>query len=114
MLPKNRRIERSYFDKILKNSKRYNSTSFVLYVMKNVDGDGVPTKFSFSVSKKVLKSAVKRNKHRRIGYSVIKNNIKDIKPGYYCFFVYKKGFYEEFDSINKDILGLLYSSSVIV
>ena len=54
------------------------------------------------------------NEKRRIGYSIINGSLKDIKPGYFCFFVYKKGFFEEFESIKKDIIELLYLSSVII
>jgi ribonuclease P protein component len=44
----------------------------------------------FSVSKKVVKTAVGRNKQRRRGYSAISKVYPTVKPGYFLFFVYKK------------------------
>ncbi len=113
MLKKNRRIQRSYFKKIITESKRYHSTSFVLYLSK-INNNTTPSKFSFSISKKILKSAVKRNKQRRRAYSVIKNDLEKIKPGFFCFFVFKKGFHEKFSDLEKDIKGLLSSSGVLI
>ena len=44
--------------------------------------EGKNSKFSFSISKKVEKSAVLRNKMRRIGYKVIENELNSIKKGF--------------------------------
>src|SRR3989338_9997717 len=90
MLPKKRRISRKEFPYILKNGKRYNSPSLLLYVAP-ADRDGSKeSKFSFSVSKKVCSKAVDRNKLRRWGYSVVSDNLKQIGFGYFCFFSFKK------------------------
>lgn len=114
MLPSNRRIERQFFSQIMANSKRYHSTSFVLYQYQIKDKPSTPSKFSFSVSKKILKSAVQRNKQRRRGYSIIKKYIKSAKPGFLCFFVYKKGFLNDLSDLEKDIKGLLSQSGMII
>ncbi|TSC70546.1 MAG: hypothetical protein CEO12_267 [Parcubacteria group bacterium Gr01-1014_46] len=115
MLPKKRRIERKYFGQIMSQGKRYNSPSFTLYLAKMDVGNGLPdSKFSFSVSKKVLKRAVDRNKLRRRGYSVISRNLKKIKPGFFVFFLYKKGFEKDYSLLEKEINGLLSSTLVII
>lgn len=114
MLPSNRRIERQLFSQIMANSKRYHSTSFVFYLSPINDKSGTPSKFSFSISKKILKSAVLRNKQRRRGYSVIQKHINSIKPNFFCFFVYKKGFCTKFSDLEKDIKGLLSQSGMII
>jgi ribonuclease P protein component len=116
MLPKDRRIERSIFSHILAKSVRYHSNSFVLYVSKiNNDINKLSkSKFSFSVSKKILKSSVDRNKQRRRGYSIIQRNINTIKLGNYYFFVFKKGFYKDYSDLEKDVVGLLLSSGMII
>ncbi len=114
MLPSNRRIERRLFSQIMAKSKRYHSNSFVFYLYPIENDPSKPSQFSFSISKKVLKSAVHRNKQRRRGYSIIKNHIKSIKSGFYCFFVYKKGFYTEYSDLEKDIEGLLSVSGMII
>ncbi len=43
---------------------------------------GSISKFSFSVSKKISKSAVLRNKLRRLGYGAVQELLKDVKPGF--------------------------------
>lgn len=113
MLPKNRRIERSIFSHILSNSNRYNSTYFTLYISP-ISSKNEPSHFSFSVSKKVSKSAVDRNKKRRQGYSVINKNLKQIKPNFYCFFVFKRVENSKYSEIEKDIIKLLSISGVLI
>ena len=115
MLAKNRRIQRKMFDTILKSGRKYFSDSFILYIAKFTQEEaGHPSKFSFSVSKKVSKLAVSRNRLRRRGYSVISKHIKRVGGGYFCFFVYKKGFKEEYSVVESEILGLLSTSGVII
>ncbi len=115
MLPKTRRIERKYFGHILSSGKRYNSPSFTLYVSKIEDnGPRNHSRVAISVSKKVVKTAVGRNKQRRRGYSAISKVYSSIKPGYFLFFVYKKGFEVDYSSLEKEIRTLLSHSLVII
>lgn len=112
MLPKGRRIQRLYFKDLLKSNKRFNSTHFLLYVALKKDKG--PSLFSFSISKKNCKNAVLRNKYRRRGYSVISKNLKYIKPGFMCFFVFKKGFTDlDYIGLEKEIINLLTSAGVL-
>lgn len=112
MLPKKRRIERKDFGKILKASKKLNSPHFLLNIA--IDKDISPSRFSFSISKKVAKSAVDRNRLRRIGYSIIEKNLNRLETGFSAHFVYKKITpVENFGSLEKEILELLSKSSVL-
>ncbi len=47
-------------------------------------------RFSFSVSKKISKSAVVRNKLRRWGYNFMQKNLSDVKMGVLAVFYFKK------------------------
>jgi ribonuclease P protein component len=115
MLPKTRRIERKYFSHILSSGKRYNSQSFTLYISKIEDSSPKNhSRVAFSVSKKVVKTAVGRNKQRRRGYSAISKVYPTVKPGYFLFFVYKKGFEIDYSSLEKEISALLSHSLVII
>jgi len=115
MLPKNRRIERKEFNQIITQGKRYNSQSFTLYLSKIEPREAsFPSKFSFSVSKKVAKLAVNRNKLRRRGYSIIGRKLEVIKPGFFMFFLYKKGFEKDYSLLEKEVMGLLSSALVII
>jgi ribonuclease P protein component len=115
MLPKKRRIERKQFPHILSKGKRFNSPNLLLSVVKTEDNGFQPSKFSFSVSKKVQKKAVDRNKYRRRGYSVVKKYIEIAEPGFLCFFSFKKSLIQPtFDILEKEIGGLLRQAGVLI
>lgn len=110
MLPKKNRISRIEIDVVLRKGSRYNSQNLILYAYKN---SSKLSKFSFSVSKKVCKTAVSRNKYRRRGYSVIARKISLIMHGFLCLFVFKKGSGSiKYENLEKEILELLYESNV--
>jgi ribonuclease P protein component len=52
--------------------------------------ENLPSKFSFSISAKAVKTAVKRNAVRRRGYSVLEKNIKLLKTSFHIVFIVKK------------------------
>ncbi len=112
MLSKNRRITRKEFPKIISEAKRFNSPNLLLYLYK--DSKDKESKFSFSVSKKVLKKAVDRNKFRRRGYSIVNILLNRTKKGFLCFFHFKKESRAvSFVSLEKEIEELLFNSGVI-
>ncbi|MEK7642326.1 MAG: ribonuclease P protein component [Patescibacteria group bacterium] len=77
MLPKQRRIPRDLFG-LLKKAKTFSNSIFFAKLAKY---DGKQSRFSVSVSKKVAKKAVLRNKMRRLGYRILGENIEKInKP----------------------------------
>ena len=112
MLPKRRRIARKEFPNILKFGKRYNSEHLLLTIIKTEQTS--PSKFSFSVSKKVLKNAVDRNKYRRRGYSIIRQLLKGVHQSFLCFFSFKRGSGDvKFRTLEKEITKLLSLAFVI-
>jgi len=112
MLPKNNRIGRAEFESIIRSGKRIHSPIFILYIQKT---EGNDKRFGFSVSKKISKSSVQRNKLRRQGYSVIRDQIKHIKDGFLFVFVYKKTQrIPTYQEIEVDITGLLKNTFVLV
>jgi ribonuclease P protein component len=111
MLPKNKRISRKEFGELLTNGKRFNSPHLLLYILQNKEAD---SRFAFSVSKKVAKSAVERNKYRRRGYSIISKNSTKIKKGFYFFFSFKKNSIPiAFTNLEKEVGELLSSASML-
>lgn len=76
MLPKKQRIPRDLFPLLIKGKIFKNK----LFLLRVVSYQGVGSRFCFSVSKKVAKSAVVRNRWRRAGYRLIKPFIPKIKP----------------------------------
>ncbi len=114
MLPKNRRIERKYFDLILSQNQRNHSPHFLLYISPIQEKSKTSSKFAFSASKKVAKSAVLRNKCRRQGYSIISKYINRIKPGFFLFFSFKKLPSDKFKNLELEVLNLLGATSMLV
>jgi len=116
MIPKKRRILRKEFAQILRNGRRYNTSSLLLYQAPIIsDRKTTESKFSFSVPKKAYPKAVDRNKHRRRGYSVIYRHLEQIKSGYYCFFSFKKITKPTpFPLLEKEILELLSLSGMLI
>ena len=86
MLASKLRISKSEF-KTLGRGYGYHSPFFTLFVYKNINNK---SQFSFLCSKKVSKTAVRRNLLRRRGYNAIKKKVDSIKSGFYCVFTYKK------------------------
>jgi len=106
MLPKKRRIPRKEFTYILANSKRFHSPHLTLYIAHNTPDS--PSRFSFSVSKKIYKRAVDRNLCRRRGYNSISKVLHSIPNGFFFFFVFKKGVYPvSFQELEKEVLALV-------
>lgn len=80
MLPKNRRISRNDLKQASGLGKSLNSSHFFIKVIHT---DTPTSKFAVSVSKKVSKLAVVRNKVRRRVYSAIRNQFLGLKPAFY-------------------------------
>lgn len=113
MLPKSRKITRKDFPQDFHSGYKYHSINLLLLVVKQENLNN-PTRFSFVVSKKVSKSAIKRILLKRKSYNIIKNNIKYIKPGFLCIFHFKKGVENKsFQEISKEIVISLEKASVL-
>ena len=79
MLPKSLRIPRKLFSQLKNGGKTFKNRLFLLKFAPNQEKDE-QKRFTFSVSKKISKSAVVRNKLRRLGYRLLKPLISEIKP----------------------------------
>ena len=86
MLPKKQRLPRRIFTWLLKGAKFFQNEVFLL---RMANGEG-QSRFGFSVSKKISKSAVARNRLRRLGYRLIKPHISAIPEGFLASISYKK------------------------
>jgi len=83
MLPKKKRVTKEVFQTITKEGKTFSTQLFLFfYISKNTP------QYAFVAPKGIFKTAVERNKQRRIGYNVL--NSIHIKQGSGAFF-YKKG-----------------------
>ena len=86
MFPKNRRIPRKMFPLLTKGAKVFRNKLFLLRLVPLDEKNG---RFGFSVSKKVAKSAVVRNRMRRAGYRELEKYLPQMKFNVLALFVYQ-------------------------
>jgi ribonuclease P protein component len=82
MLSKKKRVTKSIFQTIIKEGKIFSTPLFSFYYKKN-DFPG----YVFVAPKNIFKTAVKRNRYRRIGYNILR--FIALKPGF-GIFIYKR------------------------
>lgn len=112
MLKKSRRIPRSSFLAVLRQGKSFHSTHFSLKIKRGIAGE--EDSFSFVISKKIIRTAVKRNVVKRRGYHVLRDVFGSIKKPYKGIFFVKKGAGElSFNELKKEILSLLKTANLI-
>lgn len=86
MLPRTKRLNRELFGEINKGSKRIDTPLFLLKA--RFLGTDEPARFSCVVSKKVSKSAVSRNRLRRVFYEAIrKSSVGSLKGAFFVFYL---------------------------
>ena len=103
MLPKSKRIPRKLFKPLLESKKYFNSKNFSLRTASSVG----ETRIAVSVSKKVSKKAVIRNKVRRRAYSAVSKFIPNLSKNLFLLIAkpgVEKISYEDI----KDELGELF------
>jgi len=86
MLPKNRRIPRKMFPLLSNGAKVFKNN---LFLLRFVSGNEQNNRFCFSVSKKIAKNAVVRNRLRRAGYRLLQKHLPKIKPNTLTLFSFK-------------------------
>jgi ribonuclease P protein component len=112
MLSSKLRVKRVDFKNKKEKSGFFHSPFVLLSVYRN-DSNQI-SKFSFSISKKNIKSAVKRNLLRRRGYSVIEKNLKNIKPGFIFMFSFKKEALDlSFDQLADSLIKLIQLAKLL-
>jgi ribonuclease P protein component len=110
MLSKKQKVDKTLFKEVLaQKGINCHSPHLSLKIVKNKEN-----RFSFVVSKKVTKSAVKRNLLRRRGYSIVGDIIESIKSPIIGIFFFKKGAENiSFQELKEEILFLLKKLNVI-
>lgn len=105
MLSKKRRINKDSFKKLFKSGKTIKSDFFILKILYT---DSKLSKFSIVVPISVEKKAVKRNKLKRRGRSILAKNIGNIKKGLeLAIFVKKESKDLKFADFERELVSLL-------
>ena len=110
MFKKSSRVQKQLFPHILKKGKVYYSKHFTLrIVQKQGNREG---KVSFVVSKKVERSAVRRNQLKRRLYHALKENLVVLSSFIGVFFVKKGAHLLSFSDIKNELAELLESAKI--
>lgn len=107
MLPKKKRITKEIFQDILKKGTTISSPFFIFKYIKK-ENKGI---FAFVVSKKLVKTATKRNFLRRSGYNILRLYSLNSYAG--IFFYKKEGLNRTKPEIKEDIEFLLKKANFI-
>jgi ribonuclease P protein component len=86
MFPKNKRIPRKLFPLLSNGPKTFKNNLFLLKLVSTESGG----RFCFSVSKKIAKNAVVRNRLRRSGYRFLKIHLPEIKIRVLALFSFRE------------------------
>src|SRR3989339_1598045 len=90
MLPQNRRIPIKMFSLLQNKAKVFRNKLFLLRFVSKTEPTNRNSRFCFSISKKVAKKAVMRNKLRRTGYRLLQNYLSEIKPEILAVFSFRE------------------------
>jgi len=106
MLPKKKRVTKNTFQTIMEKGSIVSGSFFLLRYLKQTSPSYV-----FVVPKKIVKTAVKRNSLRRIGYNILSSY--DLKSDIGIFFYKKEALKASSVEIKEDIGFLLKKARII-
>ncbi len=89
MLPRIRRVPKKLFQQVVEHGKSYHSTYISLRIIKNPVEE--PSRFAFSIPKKLDKRATRRNYLRRKGLSLLTPHLSTFPTGFVGVFFAKPG-----------------------
>lgn len=112
MLPKRNRVEKALFKDILTLGRVFNTTHLSLRAIK--ENKKQESKFSFTVSKKVAKSAVDRNRIRRRGYAALALVWARIPDSFVGIFSAKSGIAAiSFEDLSLEVKNILAGAKML-
>jgi ribonuclease P protein component len=117
MLSKSHRIPSSAINHIMRFGKRVTGKEINLIYDSRYHGQNSVqdsrnqlSRFSFVVSTKVDKRATQRNRIRRLMSEAVRLRMDEIKPGFDCIFIAKKGLQQK--DIEKIVLNQLHEAHI--
>ena len=111
MFKKSRRVQKQLFPHILKKGKVYYSKHFTFRIVQKQGNR--EEKVSFVVSKKVERSAVRRNQLKRRFYHALKENLVVLSSFIGVFFVKKGVRLLLFSEMKEELKSLLLSAQLL-
>jgi ribonuclease P protein component len=113
MLPRKNRLNiRQYFNEVRGHGKKLAASNFSVYI--RLKQDSSKPEFSTIISKKVSKSAVSRNRIRRLIHTALSKLIENIDPRTQgLIFVYKNFADLKSDIVTKELEQLLKQAGLL-
>jgi len=105
MLSKKKRVTKGVFRILMREGKTISTQLFLFYFLKSDS-----PRYAFVAPKNTFKSAVKRNKWRRIGYNILRSI--PIKFGTGIFIYKKQSILAKSEEIKENILFILKKSNL--
>ncbi len=105
MLPKKKRVTKEIFQNLMDGGKTFSTPLFLF----RFDKSDLP-KYAFVAPKGIFKSAVKRNKYRRIGYNIIR--FISVRVGMGVFIYKKQALMATTEEIKENILFILKKADI--
>jgi ribonuclease P protein component len=114
-LPSDHRLKNwQYFQKVYRQGKRYQSHHLIIKVLSPEDDQMIPTRFGISISKKVCKKAVTRNRLKRQIKAVIRTLLPQISPGWQIIIMVKPVINQcEYEHFLRELKELLLKAEVL-
>jgi len=106
MLSKKKRVNKEVFQTLMKEGKPFVAQLFLFYSKKTPDSH-----FAFVAPKAIFKTAVKRNKFRRIGYNILRSI--QTKPVTGIFIYKKQAISANKEEIKDDVVFILKKLNLI-
>jgi ribonuclease P protein component len=106
MLPKKKRVTKEFFQILMKEGKTFSNQLFLFYYTNSLK-----PLYVFVAPKNIYKTAVKRNKQRRIGYNIIRNI--PLKSGSGIFMYKKQSISATQPEIKENILFILKKTGLL-
>lgn len=97
MLSKKKRVDKNTFKSIWDNGSIISGSFFIFKYTKSDS-----PRYAFVISKKLIKTAVKRNSFRRLGYNILRK-MENLLPINGVFIYKKEGLVVPKDELKKDI-----------
>lgn len=100
MLPKKKRVTKEFFQALMKEGKTFSTPLFLFYYINTPI-----SQYVFVSPKNIYKTAIKRNKQRRLGYNIIRK--LPLKTGSGIFMYKKQSLVSSQAEIKENIVFIL-------
>jgi ribonuclease P protein component len=114
-LPTHHRLKNwQNFQKVYRQGKRYQSHHLIIKVLLVEDSQQIPTCFGITVSKKVSKKAVTRNRKKRQIKAALRTLLPQILPGWQIIIMVKPVINQcEYEHFLRELKELLLKAEVL-